>query len=153
MNRDRQHQLGYSTIKESRSGDALLRIAAILCLILGAVMAGVSIAIVSVEISQGSVDGCAAFIGPVGIVLCVSGSMILSRRPGTSNDDRPRLRRLRPLLIYLPSIALLIVTILLPQFGPNVVGKRNAHEFFLIITFWYTAAAFAVHLSISVFRR
>ncbi|MBW3599576.1 MAG: hypothetical protein KY475_20180 [Planctomycetes bacterium] len=57
-------------------------------------------------------------------------------------------RRLRKqLLIYLPSVLLLILAVLLPQMGRDFVGRMNGREFALFVAFWWTILAAGFHLA------
>lgn len=52
----------------------------------------------------------------------------------------------RSLLIYLPSVALLIVALLLPWAGRSIFHRMNGRELALSIALWWTILAAAYHL-------
>ena len=52
----------------------------------------------------------------------------------------------KQLVIYLPSVILLIVALLLTEMGREVIGKMNGRELALFLAFWWTVLAAGFHL-------
>jgi hypothetical protein len=73
------------------------------------------------------------------------GALLARPQIGLLSDGATRQVR-KQLLIYLPSVLLLIVAVLLPQMGPDFFGEMNGREFALFLAFWWTTLAAGFHL-------